>query len=138
MAKSAKEHLNSHKEFKKAVLDKDFPGIKKGQQLFIVTPKIIDDYINKIPVGEVRTIERMRRELARRWKTDAICPVSSAIFIRISAPAAIDEMEKRKAVSEVTPFWRLLTSKDKITKRLSVDPDWLDLQRAAEQARGHM
>ena len=60
MAKSAKEHLNSHKEFKKAVLDKDFPGIKKGQQLFIVTPKIIDDYINKIPVGEVRTIERMR------------------------------------------------------------------------------
>jgi len=138
MAKSAKEHLNSHKEFRKAVLDKDFPGIKKGQQLFIVTPKIIDDYINKIPVGEVRTIERMRRELARRWKSDATCPVSSAIFIRISAQAAIDDMENGKAVSEVTPFWRLLTSKDKIAKRLSLDPDWLDLQRAAEQARGHM
>lgn len=54
------EHLNSHKEFKKVVLDKDFPGIKKGQQLFVASPKIIDDYINKIPVGEVRTIERMR------------------------------------------------------------------------------
>ncbi len=134
MAKSAKEHLNSNKEFKKVVLYKDFAGIKKGQQLFVATPKIIDDYINKIPYGEVRTIERMRRELARRWKSDATCPVSSAIFIRISAQAAIDDMEKGKPVSEVTPFWRLLTSKDKIAKRLSVDPDWLDMQRAREGA----
>lgn len=133
MAKSAKERLNTDKQQKIVVLDKDFAGVKKGQTLFVATPKIVDTYIKKIPYGEKRTIERMRRELARRRKCDATCPVSSAIFIRIAAQAAIDEMENGKSVTEVTPFWRLLTSKDKITKRLNIDPDFVDVQRASEQ-----
>jgi len=42
MAKSAKEHLNSNKQPKMVVLDKDFAGVKKGQKLFVATPKIVD------------------------------------------------------------------------------------------------
>jgi hypothetical protein len=133
MAKSAKEHLNSDKKPKIVVLDKDFAGVKRGQKLFVATPKIVDDYIKKIPYGETRTIERMRRELARRRKSDATCPVSSAIFIRISAQSAIDDLENGKNTSEVTPFWRLLTSKDKIARKLTIDPDWIDIQRESEQ-----
>ena len=132
MAKSAREHLNSNKQPKKVVLEKDFAGVKKGQKLFVATPKIVDDYIKKIPYGETRTIERMRRELARRRKCDATCPVSSAIFIRISAQAAIDDLDQGKTIKEVTPFWRLLTSKDKISKKLNIDGKWLDLQRELE------
>ncbi len=134
MAKSAKEHLNSDKQAKMVVLEKDFAGVKKGQKLFVATPKIVDDYIKKIPYGETRTIERMRRELARRRKGDATCPVSSAIFIRIASQSAIDDLENGKSTSEVTPFWRLLTSKDKISKRLTIDSEWLDIQRESEQA----
>ncbi len=133
MAKSAAEHLNSDKQPKMVVLDKDFAGVKKGQKLFVATPKIVNEYINKIPFGETRTIERMRREMARRRKCDASCPVSTAIFIRIAAEAAIDEMEQGKSVNEVTPFWRLLCSKDKITKKLAIDPQWVDMQRELEQ-----
>ena len=134
MAKSAKEHLNSDKKPKMVVLEKDFAGVKKGQKLFVATPKIVDDYIRKIPYGETRTIERMRRDLARRRRGDATCPVSSAIFIRISAQSAIDDLENGKTTSEVTPFWRLLTSKDKIAKKLTIDPKWIDNQRESEQA----
>lgn len=134
MGKSAKERLEADKQPKTVVLDKDFAGVKKGQKLFVATPKIVDAYIRKIPYGETRTIERMRRELARRRKCDASCPVSSAIFIRIAAQAAIDEMENGKSPSEVTPFWRLLNSTDKIAKKLSIDPQWLDVQRRSEQA----
>lgn len=134
MAKPATEHLNSDKQSKMVVLDKDFAGVKKGQRLFVATPKIVDQYINKIPYGESRTIERMRRELARRRKCDATCPVSSAIFIRISAQAAVDRIDNGEPISEVTPFWRLLTGKDKITKRLSIDTQWVDLQRELEQS----
>jgi len=75
----------------------------------------------------------MRKELARRRKCDATCPVSSAIFIRIAAQAAISDLENGKSPDEVTPFWRLLTSKDKIAKRLTIDPQWLDMQRELEQ-----
>jgi len=134
MAKSAKEHLNSDKQAKMVVLEKDFAGVTKGQKLFVATPKIVDDYIKKIPYGETRTIERMRRELARRRKGDATCPVSSAIFIRIASQSAIDDLENGKSTSEVTPFWRLLTSKDKISKRLTIDSEWIDIQRESEQA----
>lgn len=134
MAKSAKEHLHSDKKSKIVVLEKDFAGVKKGQKLFIATPKIVDDYINKIPFGETRTIERMRRELARRRKCDASCPVSTAIFIRISAQAAIDDLENGKPLSQITPFWRLLCSQDKISKKLTIDPEWLNAQRLSESA----
>ncbi len=133
MAKSAREHLNSDKQPKTVVLDGDFAGVKKGQKLFVATPAIVDAYIRKIPHGQTRSIVRMRRELARKNQCDATCPVSSAIFIRISAQAAIDEMEEGKPASDVAPFWRLLTSADKISKRLSIDPAWIDSQRASEQ-----
>lgn len=132
MAKSAAEHLNADKQPKMVVLDKDFAGVKKGQMLFVATPKIVADYISKIPFGETRTIERMRREMARRRKCDASCPVSTAIFIRIAAQSAIDEMEAGKLTDQVIPFWRLLTSADKIAKKLSIDPHWIDQQRELE------
>ena len=134
MAKSAKEHLNANKQSKTVVLDKDFAGVKKGQKLFVATPKIVDEYIQKIPYGEVRTIERMRKELARRRRCDATCPVSTAIFIRIAAQAAIDDLGHGKTTDEVSPFWRLLSSKDKIAKRLTIDSQWLDTQRELEQS----
>ncbi len=132
MGKSAIEQLNSDKQPKMVVLDKDFAGVKQGQRLFVATPKIVDDYIRSIPYGETRTIERMRRDMARRRKCDASCPVSTAIFIRIAAQAAVDEMNAGKEMSEVSPFWRLLKSSDKITKKLSVDSAWVDQQRLAE------
>ncbi len=135
MVKSAKEHLQANKQAKKVILESDFAGIKKGKKLFVGTPQIIDAYIKKIPFGQTRTIERLRRELARRQQCDATCPVSTSIFIRISAQAAIDEINEGMEPSEVTPFWRLLTSKDKITKRLTIDPAWIDLQRDLEQTR---
>ncbi len=134
MAKSAAEHLNADKQSKMVVLDKDFAGVKKGQMLFVATPKIVADYIKKIPYGETRSIERMRREMARRRKCDASCPVSTAIFIRIAAQSAIDEMDAGKATDAVIPFWRLLSSKDKITKKLTIDSAWVDQQRESEAA----
>jgi len=132
MAKSAAEQLNADKKSKVVVLDKDFAGVKAGNKLFVATPQIVDQYIKDIPRGEARTIVRMRNELARKWKAHATCPVSSAIFLRISAQAAIDEMESGKTPDEVAPFWRIITSKDKVAKKLTVDTAWIDMQREAE------
>jgi len=132
MAKSAAEKLREDKQRKHVVLDKDFAGIRKGQRMFVATPRIVADYIDAIPEGETRTIERMRRELARAEGCDASCPVSTSIFIRIAAQAAIDELDDGKEPEQVSPFWRLLSSKDKIAKRLTIDGRWIDEQRALE------
>lgn len=134
MAKTAREKLRQDKAPKKVVLEKDFAGIKAGQRMLVGTPQMIDAYIREIPSGETRTIPRLRNELARREKCDATCPVSTAIFVRIAAEAAIEEMDAGQPESAVTPFWRLISADDKIATKLPLDSAWITSQRALESA----
>lgn len=130
---SACQKMHKKKSPKKVLLEYDFGGIKAGQTMFVGTPLIVDGYIKKIPYAETRTIRGLRNEMARNNKCDASCPVSTSIFIRMVAEASIEEMNEGKQTSEVAPFWRLLTSEDKITKKLPIDPQWVDRQRELEQ-----
>lgn len=129
---NAREKLQREKATKKVKLDNDFAGIKAGQMMFVATPMIVDAYIKKIPYGKTRSIPALRNELARQNKCDASCPISTSIFIRMAGEAALEEIADGKSLQEVTPFWRVLQGKDKITGKLDVDPDWVDQQREAE------
>lgn len=133
MAKSATEKLRAKKEKKKVRMEHDFAGIKAGQLMLVATPQMVDAYIRKIPYGETRTVVRLRNELARRNRCDASCPVSTAIFVRISAEAAIEAMEQGADIDEVTPFWRVIAPDDKVAGKLNVDSDWIRHQRESEQ-----
>ena len=132
MPKTAAERLRESKPEKRVVLDKDFAGVKAGLTLFVANPKIVDQYIRDIPTGQSRTIVQMRRALAQSRNADATCPVSTAIFRRIAAQAAIDEMEDGCETELVSPFWRVLRASDKITERLTIDRRWIDTQRGLE------
>ena len=132
MAKTALERLNSQGKAKLVLLEKNFAGVKAGDTLFVATPKIIDGYIRSIPRGQQRSVDIMRKDLAREWKADATCPASTAIFLHIAAQAAIEEMDGGKPVSEVCPFWRVVLSSDKVAQKLTIDAQWIDLQRASE------
>ena len=119
---------------KKVMLDKSFAGVKAGQMLFVGTPQVVADYVSAIPHGETASVIKMRNQLARRHKCDAMCPASTAIFLRIAAEYAIEEMENGKTASQVIPFWRVIEPDDKIAKRLPIDPQWIADQRALERA----
>jgi hypothetical protein len=125
--------LQAKKLPKRVKLDKDFAGIKAGSMLFVGTPQIIDAYVRNVPGGETRTIERMRRELARKNQCDATCPVSTAIFLRISAQAAIEQMNAGKATTDVTPFWRVIEPQSTIAGKLTMDAQWIAQMRESEQ-----
>ncbi|MEO1028369.1 MAG: hypothetical protein AAFX02_04855 [Pseudomonadota bacterium] len=129
---NAREKLNRKKEPKKVRLEYDFAGIKSGSLMFVGTPQIVEAYVKSIPFGETRTILAMRNQIARQRKCDAMCPVSTAIFVRMVAEAALEELEEGEPVSSVAPFWRLITSQDKVAGKLAVDPVWIDEQRALE------
>ena len=132
MPRTAAERLKDSKPEKRVVLDKDFAGVKAGQTLYVANPKIVDQYVRAIPAGQTRSIVQMREDLARSRDADATCPVSTAIFLRISAQAAIDEMEGGRSKGDVSPFWRVLRASDRITSKLSIDRQWIDTQRALE------
>lgn len=102
--------------------------------MYIGTPKIVYDYINAIPHGETRTIIRLKSDLGCKNECDAMGSVSTAIFIRIAAQATLDQLSQGKTPAQVSPFWRFLTSQDKIAKKLCIDLVWLDQQRAQEKS----
>ena len=130
--KSAREKLAVEKQIKKVVLEKAFGGIQVGQTMLVATPQMVDAYIRDIPPGETLTVPDLRENLARAEGCDGTCPMSTSIFVRMVAEAAIEDLEDGKQVSEVSPFWRVIEGKDKIAKRLTIDPAWIDEQRALE------
>lgn len=134
--RSATQKLCQKKTEKKVRLESGFAGIKAGEMMFVATPLIVDAYIRKIPEGQHRTVPGMRKELARRNHCAASCPVSTSIFVRIAAEAALEQIEEGKPISQVTPFWRILRAEDKITARLSIDPEWVTTQRRLEGIDG--
>ena len=71
--------------------------------------------------------------LAKLHGADATCPVSTAIFLRIVAEAAWDEIESGVPVSEVAPFWRVVDPKSPLAKKLRSGGAWIEQQRAAER-----
>ena len=121
------------KQAKKVRLDHAFAGLKAGEMMYVATPAIVEAYIRAIPRGETRTIIAMRRELARREGCDGSCPVSTSFFVRAAAEGALAALEAGASPSEVTPFWRLISSGDAIAKRLPTDPEWIDTQRQLEK-----
>jgi 6-O-methylguanine DNA methyltransferase, DNA binding domain len=126
--------LQAKKLPKRVRLEKDFAGIKSGSMLFVGTPQIVEQYLRRIPEGQTRTVERMRRELARRHDCDAMCPVSTAIFLRVCAEAAIEQMNAAGSATGVIPFWRVIEPQSTLARKLSVDAPWIALQREAERS----
>ncbi len=125
-------NYNKTRHPKKVVLEKTFAGVAAGKTLFIGTPQIVADYITKIPVGETVSIRKLRNRIARNRRCDAMCPVSTAIFLRIVAEFAIEEMANGKSTGDVVPFWRVIGADDKLAKKLPIDRQWITVQRTAE------
>lgn len=130
MAKAAKKP----KEPKRVVLESRFAGIPQGSILYVATPEIVAAYIRKLPPGARRSVEQMRRDLAKRNKADATCPVSTAIFIRSVAEVSLKQMAEGASADSVVPFWRVVAPETPIAKRLDLDAAWLDGQLAAERS----
>lgn len=130
--KTAREKLAAKKEIKKVVMDKAWAGMQPGDTMLVATPLMIDAYIREIPHGETKTIPDMRADLAKRENCSGTCPMSTSIFVRMVADAALEDIAEGKPVSRVSPFWRMITSKDKMAAKLNVDPAWIDEQRNLE------
>ncbi len=132
MAKTAKEKLHAKKEPKYVVMEKAFASIKVGETMFVATPLMVDTYIREIPSGETQTIPELREELAKRNNCDGTCPLSTSIFVRMSAEAALEDLDAGTDVADITPFWRVVGPDDKIARKLSIDSGWISQQRELE------
>jgi hypothetical protein len=115
------------------VLEKDFAGVKSGSKLHISSPLEIADALRKIPTGTTVSLQQFRKNIARTQACDATCPVSTSIFLRIVAEYAWEEhIERKVAITDVPPFWRVVEPGTPLSKKLKCDQDWIRLQRDLE------
>lgn len=139
MTKSKKtwaEKLAGGKPAHVVVLDKPFAGVGAGQTLAIASPQVIQDYVNAVPHGQTRTMQDLRRDLARHLGADATCPTSSSIFLRIVAEAALEDIAAGAKPAYVTPFWRVVDPQSPLARRLSCGPDFVLTMREMELPGG--
>jgi hypothetical protein len=54
------------------------------------------------------------------------------MFLRICAEKAFEDFQAGCPVEDVTPFWRMVTPKSPIRKKLSFGVEFVDAMRAAE------
>ena len=135
MAKTWRQKLDGGRPAHVEILEKPFGGGLPGARMLVATPRLVDDYMRGIPAGETRSIARMRTDLAKAHGAELSCPLSTSIFARIAAEAALEEAGTGAALSEVTPFWRVIDEQSPIAKKLSCGVDMIRTQREREAAR---
>lgn len=106
-------------------LHTDFAGVKAGSTMLISSPGDIAAYLARIPRGETRTIHRLRNELARKAGAQAMCPVTTAIYLRVVAEVSLRDLAEGKRLNEVVPFWRVVTPDSAVAKKLSCGTEHL-------------
>ena len=132
--KSWLDKLKDKKEPQLKRIEIDFADIPAGSNMFIATPKLIDQYINEIGVGKRIDLKTLRKDLAIEHNADYTCPVTAGIFLRIVAEANYEKLHQGIHLQEITPFWRVIEPNSALAKKLTFGQDFLLEQIEKERA----
>jgi len=113
-------------------LDSRFADIPEESMMLVATPKIIDDYVRKIPRGEHRSLHDIRKDLAIKYGAEYTCPVTTSMYLRIVAEAAYENSLQGIKLSEITPIWRVLEKNSPIVKKLTFDYEFIQERKDEE------
>lgn len=105
------------------MLPSDFAGVRAGSTMLISSPGDLANYLARIPRGETRTMDRLRNEMARKAGAAAMCPVTTAIYLRVVAEVALQDLAEGRPLDAVVPFWRVVTPDSKVAGKLSCGRD---------------
>jgi len=114
-------------------LTRAYAGAPEGAAMLVSTPREVESYMRRVPVGQTRTIRQMRDDLARAHGAEVTCPMSTSIFARIAAEAALEAAAVGLPVEEVTPFWRVIGPETPLAGKLSCGAAFVAERRAAER-----
>ena len=131
---SWREKLEKHPEG----LPKVIKGPKKwekrfgGRRVLVPTPLLVDGLIRKVRKGKLVTVKQIREHLAKDFKADSTCPLTTGIFIRIAAETAEEDSQLGK--KRITPYWRVLKKDGSLNPKF---PGGVKAQTARLREEGH-
>lgn len=132
MPKTWTEKFNTPQTHQVKPVPIDIAGMKKGEVMLIPTPRIIDAFIATIPRGESMDVKTMRAKLAKRYRAQVTCPITTGFHLRAVAEVALEKLKNGAKLSQITPFWRVLDEKAPTTAKLSCGAAFVKKQRKAE------
>ena len=83
--------------------------------MVIPHPLDLDAAVRKVRKGKLITMGRLRNALAKLSGTDAACPLTTGIFMRIVAETA--EEDRRAGKQRITPYWRAIKGDGKLNEK---------------------
>lgn len=100
--------------------------------MLIPRPLDVDALIRQVPKGRLITQSRIREVLASSCGADVTCPITTGIFVRISAECAEEELAA--GTKRVAPYWRVVRDDGSLIEKFPGGPE-----RQAERLRaeGH-
>ena len=107
-------------------------GAKVGDTLLIPAPVEVDEIMRKVPKGKLITINEIRKALARKHNATICCPMTTGIFARIAAEAAVEAMADGE--KNITPYWRTLKAGGVINDKY---PGGAESQKKLLEEEGH-
>jgi alkylated DNA nucleotide flippase Atl1 len=103
-----------------------------GRRILVPTPMMVDEYVRTIPKGKLVTVGRIRQYLAKPFKADSTCPMTTGIFLRIISEAA--EEDRQAGKKRITPYWRVVKDDGSLNPKF---PGGVDAHAEKLRQEGH-
>jgi hypothetical protein len=113
-------------------IDKPFAGHDVGDLMLISTPAEIDRRVRRLRRGTALTVPEFRARLAAIAGADFACPLTTGIFLRIVAEAALERVAQGEDVERITPFWRAIDPESALASKLSCGAAYVERMRHSE------
>jgi hypothetical protein len=103
-----------------------------GRRVLVPTPLLVDALIRKVRKRKLITVKQIREQLAKDFKADSTCPLTTGIFIRIAAETAEEDLRMGK--KRITPCWRVIKADGGLNPKF---PGGVKAQAARLKKEGH-
>lgn len=114
--KNWNEKLNDAKDLPKIINLEGKASGKWGEGTMVIPAPIdIDNIMKSVPKGKLITTNELRYKLAKKYKTNIACPLTTGIFTWIAAFASEERLANNQ--KDITPYWRTLKSKGEINPK---------------------
>lgn len=101
-------------------------------KMLIATPLLVDNLVRQVTNGKLVAIGQIRERLAKDFKVDSTCPLTTGIFLRIAAETAEEDL--RAGRKEITPYWRVVRDNGSLNEKF---PGGVEAQSERLKEEGH-
>jgi len=101
-------------------------------KMLVPTPSLVDAVMQKVPSGKLLSVNQIRQRLAADFNADSTCPLTTGIFVRISAEAAEEYMHLGR--KDITPYWRVIKNDGSLNEKF---PGGVEAQARRLENEGH-